>query len=239
MLGLRTWYLVLQVVYNCSSACSELTPCVPFIPAGRAVRAGHVRPGGGLTCLLYNFSSDCVEVNTTFLPSLQVVPIVLGMFILVQADTIAVQLVKLLCCTQTLCTLRVPIMQVVPFVLGMFILVEGLNATGWVDRLAWWLGSSVRGSVWAALFAVGSFSVLLANLANNQVGAGAVCVGVPALKPWLSVRHEQHAPGVQCSLEVWGVAVGPAAVLACMLSTADAFAQVQPSLHINCRHFGT
>jgi Na+/H+ antiporter NhaD/arsenite permease-like protein len=51
----------------------------------------------------------------------------------------------------------------------MFILVEGLNATGWVDRLAWWLGSGVRGSVWAALFAVGSFSVLLANLANNQV----------------------------------------------------------------------
>uniref|UniRef100_A0A383W390 Citrate transporter-like domain-containing protein n=1 Tax=Tetradesmus obliquus TaxID=3088 RepID=A0A383W390_TETOB len=58
--------------------------------------------------------------------------------------------------------------EVVPFVLGMFILVEGLNATGWVDRLAWWLGSGVRGSVWAALFAVGSFSVLLANLANNQ-----------------------------------------------------------------------
>jgi hypothetical protein len=51
----------------------------------------------------------------------------------------------------------------------MFILVEGLNATGWVDRLAWWLGSGVRGSVWAALFAVGSFSALLANLANNQV----------------------------------------------------------------------
>jgi Na+/H+ antiporter NhaD/arsenite permease-like protein len=53
----------------------------------------------------------------------------------------------------------------------MFILVEGLNATGWVDRLAWWLGSGVRGSVWAALFAVGSFSILLANLANNQVCA--------------------------------------------------------------------
>ncbi|WIA38186.1 hypothetical protein OEZ86_001535 [Tetradesmus obliquus] len=61
-----------------------------------------------------------------------------------------------------------PVTLVVPFVLGMFILVEGLNATGWVDRLAWWLGSGVRGSVWAALFAVGSFSVLLANLANNQ-----------------------------------------------------------------------
>lgn len=65
--------------------------------------------------------------------------------------------------------LRVLPYEVVPFVLGMFILVEGLNATGWVDRLAWWLGNGVSGNVWAALFAVGSFSVLVANLANNQV----------------------------------------------------------------------
>lgn len=58
--------------------------------------------------------------------------------------------------------------EVIPFVLGMFILVEGLNATGWVDRIALWLASAIHGNIWAALFSIGAFSVLLANLANNQ-----------------------------------------------------------------------
>eukprot|EP00878_Enallax_costatus_P013275 GHUV01013878.1.p1 GENE.GHUV01013878.1~~GHUV01013878.1.p1 ORF type:complete len:209 (+),score=50.32 GHUV01013878.1:35-628(+) len=58
--------------------------------------------------------------------------------------------------------------EVVPFVLGMFVLVEGLNSTGWVDRIAMWLANGVHGSIWAALFGIGAFSVLLANLANNQ-----------------------------------------------------------------------
>eukprot|EP00879_Flechtneria_rotunda_P007887 GHRR01008264.1.p2 GENE.GHRR01008264.1~~GHRR01008264.1.p2 ORF type:complete len:550 (+),score=214.94 GHRR01008264.1:975-2624(+) len=56
----------------------------------------------------------------------------------------------------------------VPFVLGMFILVEGLNANGWVNKLALWLAGGINGSVWTALLVIGFFSVMLGNLCNNQ-----------------------------------------------------------------------
>lgn len=59
--------------------------------------------------------------------------------------------------------------EIVPFVLGMFCVVEGLNANGWVDRLAAWLVGGLGGSVWGALFGVGGLSLLLANVINNQV----------------------------------------------------------------------
>jgi arsenical pump membrane protein len=59
--------------------------------------------------------------------------------------------------------------DIVPFVLGMFCVVEGLNANGWVDRLAAWLVGGLGGSVWGALFGVGGLSLLLANVINNQV----------------------------------------------------------------------
>jgi hypothetical protein len=65
--------------------------------------------------------------------------------------------------------------EIVPFVLGMFCVVEGLNANGWVDRLAAWLVGGLGGSVWGALFGVGGLSLLLANVINNQVSQVAVC----------------------------------------------------------------
>jgi hypothetical protein len=58
--------------------------------------------------------------------------------------------------------------EVVPFVLGMFCVVEGLNANGWLQRMAAWLGGALHGSLWAALFGVGGLSLLLANIINNQ-----------------------------------------------------------------------
>lgn len=64
-------------------------------------------------------------------------------------------------------TLLVLPWEVVPFILGMFILVEGLNVNGWIDKLASWLGGSAT-SLPMALFVMGSVSILLSNVINNQ-----------------------------------------------------------------------
>ena len=86
--------------------------------------------------------------------------------------------------------------EVVPFVLGMFILVEGLAQMGWLDLLGKGLGYLVNLHLALALAVMGTVSIVLANIMNNQpmtILMTRVMMSQGFLEAVASVKHQQAA----------------------------------------------
>jgi Na+/H+ antiporter NhaD/arsenite permease-like protein len=86
--------------------------------------------------------------------------------------------------------------EVVPFVLGMFILVEGLAGMGWLDLLGKSLGYVANLHLALALVVMGSVSIVLSNVMNNQpmtILMTKVMMGKGFLQAVASVKVQQAA----------------------------------------------